>query len=414
MCVFKFSGQHSAVKRKTRFLSLYWAALLLAVGFVATSFAVEELPDPENDKNTYRIKIRRLQHGIIEQKKQVSSIEQRERNILAEIEELDRKILAQTEKLARFNKKKIKQQKLIQQKEEALAAIHEEKKKLQQHLQNRMAAYYTLGDIGLFNVLFSSNSFPDVLSFRDSFESLIEYDQTVITRYRNTIIELERIKSALTLEKVVLEDFIAQAEKQTALHNKIKSEKKSLLAYVRSQSDLHKQAIVEMQEAAAQFEEAIAAIKQEDELRNRAFLVNRGNLPPPVDGILVGRFNEEKTNKLGISRTSRGIELQAYDGTEIIAVGDGNVIYSGYLRGYGNTVIIYHGFQYYTITSRIEKLLVQAGDKVKIGQPIGVVGDSATLFDEGLYFEIRRGKIPEDPLLWLDPNRLSPYYDLIY
>ena len=53
--------------------------------------------------------------------------------------------------------------------------------------------------------------------------------------------------------------------------------------------------------------------------------------------------------------------------------------FSGYIRGFGNTVIIHHGFEYYTVTSRIEKILVKKGQKVKQGQSIGVTGDTATL-----------------------------------
>ena len=86
---------------------------------------------------------------------------------------------------------------------------------------------------------------------------------------------------------------------------------------------------------------------------------------------------------------------------------DGEVTFSGYLRGFGNTVIIHHGFEYYTVTSRIEKILVKKGQKVKQGQSIGVMGDTATLFDEGLYFEIRHGSESEDPLLWLNPDKLT-------
>ena len=106
-----------------------------------------------------------------------------------------------------------------------------------------------------------------------------------------------------------------------------------------------------------------------------------------------------------------GIELKAPDGTKIIAVSEGEVIFSGYLRGYGNTIIIHHGYQYYTVTSRIEKLMVNKGDKVQAETLIGVVGDTATLFAEGLYFEIRHGRNSLDPLLWLNPNRLSSLHE---
>jgi septal ring factor EnvC (AmiA/AmiB activator) len=152
-------------------------------------------------------------------------------------------------------------------------------------------------------------------------------------------------------------------------------------------------------------------MKNKGQIYEQGFLADKGSLPPPIDGILITLFHQEKTNKLGISRYSGGIELQAADGTKIVSVSDGDVIFSGYLRGYGNTVIIHHGFQYYTVTSRIEKILVEKGQKVEQEDNIGIMGDTATLFDEGLYFEIRHGRESLDPLLWLNPNRLSNLHE---
>jgi murein DD-endopeptidase MepM/ murein hydrolase activator NlpD len=61
------------------------------------------------------------------------------------------------------------------------------------------------------------------------------------------------------------------------------------------------------------------------------------------------------------------------------------------------------------VTSRIEKILVKKGQEVKKKGIIGIMGDTATLFDEGLYFEIRHGRESLDPLLWLNKNKLSNF-----
>ena len=41
------------------------------------------------------------------------------------------------------------------------------------------------------------------------------------------------------------------------------------------------------------------------------------------------------------------------------------------------------------------------------GENIGITGATATLMEEGLYFEIRHDTATEDPLIWLDKNKLS-------
>ncbi len=361
-----------------------------------------------SDKNIseFRGTIRQLQQGISEQENKITDTQISERNILSELEIFDTKLVTQQEKLDALEKKMQEQQENIDKEEKALSNIRSEKYRVEQHLQKRITAYYTMGDIGILNVTFSTKTLPEMLTFHDAFDVLIKYDQSVIKDYQDTIEKLVRVTAALDLEKSVLEDFINQTVYEKEVLQKTMLEKKSLLTHVRTQEKLHKQAIVEMQQASEQLSESIVSIKNKGQ-NEQGFLADKGNLPPPVDGILITLFHQEKTNKLGISNNSEGIELQAADGTKIVSVSDGEVVFTGYLRGYGNTVIIHHGFQYYTVTSRIEKILVKKQQKIKKEETIGLMGETATLFDEGLYFEIRHGRESLDPLLWLNPNRLS-------
>ena len=91
---------------------------------------------------------------------------------------------------------------------------------------------------------------------------------------------------------------------------------------------------------------------------------------------------------------------------EIKAVYDGKIIHSGYLRGYGNLMIIDHGQQYFSLLSRAADFYSKEGTKVEKGEIVGMTGDGDPLYGEGLHFEIRKGSKPEDPLLWLKKNSL--------
>lgn len=390
-------------------------AATLILGLYSPLFAqgdsqvIAEKKSPDD----FRKIIGRLQQGILKQEDKIAEAKDTERNILAELEILDKKLVSQQEKLKDLEDKMTRQQTLIDREEKALSKIRSEKNIVEKHLEKRITAYYTMGDIGLLNVTFSTKSLPELLTFHDAFDVLIKYDQDVIKVYRDTIGELVRTKTALDLENSVLEDFINQTRQEKEVLEKTMTEKKSLLTHVRTQEKLHQQAIAEMQQASEELAQSIVEIKNKTQNNPQGFLADKGNLPPPVNGILVTLFRQEKVNKLGISRKSEGIELKAPDGTNIVAVSEGEVVFAGYLRGYGNTVILHHGLQYYTITSRIEKILVTKGQKVEKEQPIGVMGDTATLFDEGLYFEIRHERESLDPLIWLNPNRLSNMHEHI-
>lgn len=368
--------------------------------------------DRENREiNNFRIKIRRLQQGILEKEDQIQETQSEEQNILAELESLDKKIAIQQDKLAELTGKMAKQQELISREETALVKIKGEKEIVENHLKKRIAAYYTMGDIGLLNVTFSTQTLPELLTFHDAFDVLIKYDQDVITMFRETIREIERAKAALDLEKTVLQEFLTQTEKEKEILEATKADKRQLLTQVRTQTKLHKKAMVEMQQASDALSNSIVSIKSRMNGEDQSFVTDKGNLRPPVDGRLVTLFQQEKTNKLGIERKSQGIELQAPDDTPVIAVGDGEVIFSGYLRGYGNTVILHHGQQYYSVTSRLEKLQVNSGQKIKRHEIIGYMGGTATLFEDGIYFEIRHNNQSLDPLLWLNPNRLKAAHE---
>lgn len=378
----------------------------------ATDIAADPTPTPaEKAVSNFRIKISRLQQGILNQENQIAETEIKERNILEEMEILDNKLVRHHEKLRELEAKMQEQQSLIDREETALSKNRDEKAIVEEHLKKRIAAYYTMGDIGLLNVTFSTQTLPELLTFHDAFDTLIKYDQDVIKVYLETIKEIERTKTTLDLEKSVLQEFIKQTVEESEILEQTQTEKRLLLTHVRTKAKLHKQAIEEMQQASEALAQSMMAAKSKNEGSERGFLTNKGSLPPPVDGVIITLFQQEKVNKLGISRQSQGIELKAADGTQVVAVAEGEVIFSGYLRGYGNTIIIHHGLQYYTVTARIEKLLATKGQKVKAETPIGIMGDTAILFDEGIYFEIRHGHQSMDPIIWLNPNRLSTQHE---
>jgi septal ring factor EnvC (AmiA/AmiB activator) len=354
----------------------------------------------------YRINIRRLQHGIQQQREQVKQTRQQERDLLAELEDIDVRLLEQQEKLEVLEARMKAQRELITVKERELNRSESAKRAVQDHLQKRIQAYYKTGDIGFMNVAFSTKTLPELLQFHDAFQTLIKYDRNVIDTYRHAIEELERSIETMELEEGLLKEFISQNAEEKQKIDLIRQEKELLLARIRTQKKLHEQAIAEMQQASLSLSDQITDLEKQEVIIDQSFLNSKGNLRPPVQGTLITRFQEETVNRLGIKSLSRGIAIEAPNGSIVKAVHEGIVMYSGYLRGYGNTIIVNHGYQYYSITSRLERLLAKKGLKVNETSTIGIMGETATLMNEGLYFEIRHGSENLDPLAWLDVSRL--------
>ncbi|MDR1425285.1 MAG: peptidoglycan DD-metalloendopeptidase family protein [Azoarcus sp.] len=128
------------------------------------------------------------------------------------------------------------------------------------------------------------------------------------------------------------------------------------------------------------------------------FAQQRGRLRFPVTGDLVGRFGAPRA---GQATTWRGVFIRAASGTEVRAVSAGDVVYSNWLRGYGNLLIVDHGDGYLSIYGNNDALYKEVGQSVRGGEAIASVGSSGVEADSGLYFEIRHRGQAVDPMQWV-------------
>lgn len=407
---FTYFFKKSTFLTSNYFYIFFMLALLIPFSLNATETEEKRLEEKrkiELDITHHQINIQRLDQGLESQKEGVEETLLQEKGILAEIEDIELRLIKTTKKLKELKKRMAEQQHLIEVKTTALQQVKKKRGRVQLHLQKRMAAYYKLGKIDFINITFSTQTLPELLKFHDSFQNVIKYDQGVITNYRSTIAELESATEALTLEKGLLEEFIYQANEENRIITETKEKKGKFLARIKNQSELHKQAIKELKKAQDNLTESLQVLKKKEELFDQGFFLNKGKHIAPMNGSITSLFNQERINKFGIKRKTPGLSFVAPDGTQIRAIFNGKVLYAGYLRGYGNTVILDHGYQYYTIISRIERILVSKNNIVKSGDIIGIMGETATLMDDGLYFEIRHKESSLDPLKWLDIGLLT-------
>ncbi len=86
----------------------------------------------------------------------------------------------------------------------------------------------------------------------------------------------------------------------------------------------------------------------------------------------------------------------------------GRVEYVDWVRGYGKTVILAHGDDYYTLYAHASRILVAPGDQVEAGSAIALAGATDSLVGSCVHFEPRRGSEALDPLSWLRAQSSSP------
>lgn len=105
---------------------------------------------------------------------------------------------------------------------------------------------------------------------------------------------------------------------------------------------------------------------------------------------------------------NKGIDIAGSRGQPIYAAGAGKVVYVGnQLRGYGNLIMIKHNDDYITAYAHNDKMMVNNGQSVKIGQQIATMGNSDADAVK-LHFQIRYRATAIDPQRYLPPQGSKP------
>lgn len=98
-----------------------------------------------------------------------------------------------------------------------------------------------------------------------------------------------------------------------------------------------------------------------------------------------------------------GVDIAAPTGTPVHAAAAGKVIYAGWLRGYGNVLILRHRENYVTVYAHNAVNLVKEGQRVRRGEVIADVGRTGRTARPNLHFEVRHNNVASNPLAYLPP-----------
>jgi len=137
-----------------------------------------------------------------------------------------------------------------------------------------------------------------------------------------------------------------------------------------------------------------------------------GELQMPVDGgRITSRFGLRKLSDDKAARMHQGLDIAASEGTPIEAARAGRVVQAGWVRGYGNTVVLDHGDGQTTLYGHASEVLVKVGDKVTAGAHIAKVGSTGHSTGPHLHFEVRKDGRAQDPSAALGLSQTSAHHD---
>ena len=115
----------------------------------------------------------------------------------------------------------------------------------------------------------------------------------------------------------------------------------------------------------------------------------------PVRGVITSGYGPRW------GRMHTGIDIAARSGTPLVAAKAGEVIYAGWLGGYGNTVLLDHGDGLATLYGHQSRIAVIEGQALNQGEVLGFVGSTGHSTGNHLHFEVRVDTKPRNPRPYL-------------
>jgi septal ring factor EnvC (AmiA/AmiB activator) len=385
---------------KKNFISLLVSISIIIVGvFYAESANIDEI-------NTLLIKekneLKKLKREISRQTSILNKMSKKEYSNLKNQRILDGQLKIKRRELKIYNWNL----KINENKTENLAAKLNESKKnisLQQELMGRrIRMIYKEGKLFPVKIMFSSETFVDLLKRAKYIDKIMAYDKLVFINYENELKELNRKKDALTHAK---SNILLYKKKATAKKKEILGEKKKknlFLAKLNKEKKLNRRLRDELVNSSKQLNKLISRLETKMINGEGVDIVDKkGSLIPPVIGHLLTKFGRKRDKKLNAYIVSNGIHIQIEKGTAVRSVFNGKVLYTGTLEGYGNIIIVGHGLNYHSLYGHLDEITTISGKVVRSGQIIGRSGDTGSRLGESVYFEMRHNGKPIEPTAWL-------------
>lgn len=360
---------------------------------------------------------------IREKRQLLRKTKKEERQVSSELVKIDRSLQEKEQNLKALNRELKQAEIQVERTRQDIEGARHEAEKKRDQIRQRLVAMYKAGEFGNIRILFSSGTLPQLVENQRYMKAVLEHDKKLFTEYNAKIDNLrslkqnleqdaarkEKIKGAVNAKKQEIE---TEKQKKTVYLSQVRQDKQAYLASLAElQANARRlQAMVERLEARSRKSYTPKGDRQPARpdagkdlppVADKGFASQRGRLPVPVRGQVVGTYGRHKHPEFNSYTISNGISISAPSGTEIRSVYEGQVIFASAFKGYGNMVIIDHGGGYFSLYAHSSKILKGVGTRVSGNETVALVGDTDSPKGPMLYFEIRYQGKPIDPSPWL-------------
>ncbi len=372
----------------------------VCVGVGPSLSVAETKPDSEIRKD----QIKQIEKELSREQQQYLKFGEKEEDLLGQLTSIEQQITKKQWLLKEIRQRIGISRIELESRREEVARLEHSLAVVRDRLSKRLIAFYKYAKRAYVQLLAGSNGL-------DQLRKRGKYLNAIVIEDRRLIRQIARMQQnyqneiALVEEKLAAIDDMEKTEQSRLTSIKEDLDRKVLLLMkIHKEKEFYETAVKELRLAAEELRETLLTLSRKQsstKSRGSNFAGLKGKLTLPLEG----EFIRDRGPLDGDSQDKRkGIHIEAPAGTEVKAVAAGKVDFSGWLKGYGQIIVINHGSRYFTVSAHLSERAKEQGELVERGEPIGLLGETGSLTGPNLYFEIRKGGTSLDPLEWLKHN----------
>lgn len=368
----------------------------LTVGLVLLLVFSLAVPAIADDLSKYLNEYEKVQKQIEELEKRINANRKESNNVTSEISRLEKEIRSMEEQLEHLEARLLTTEKEIEVVTKDLAEAEENLAFRQEMLKVRLRALYERGPVSYLEVLFNARSFTDLINRIGLLKRVVQQDAVIVDTIKLEKARIEEQKLMLENKRNELASLKQERERNRATLASRMAERNEYKKRLASDIAAMEQNVKDLEQISQELDNMIRELQKNNP--NAGSGTGTYTWPTPGYTRITSPFGQRPHPIFGGSSFHSGVDIGAPMGAKIVAADSGTVIYSGWMTGYGQVVIIDHGKGISTLYAHCSVLMVKNNQQVIKGQQIAKVGSTGWSTGPHLHFEFRVNGERKNPL----------------